>query len=242
MDRTKNEHKAFYLKDLYYNLIKDEQTDLDHMINYKIIEKENGISKIERETQINRNLIYSDKYLKAIYSLQESMDCKREIVSASREILEHRNGTKFEDLYYIDTLHNNSVMKQINYDIEFTVKPTEKMEKALIDNDGIIALHNHPKSSLPSINDFHICDEKNYKYGLILCHNGTIYRYKTIGELNYTNISCSISIFDKEEYDSLINLQTREDVSNAHKEHITELTKNLMDAGVLFEEVLWNEK
>lgn len=43
----------------------------------KIKEKEDSFSKIEKETQINRNLIYSDKFVRAIQGLEENKNYTR---------------------------------------------------------------------------------------------------------------------------------------------------------------------
>lgn len=48
----------------------------------------------------------------------------------------------------------------------------------------IIAVHNHPNSSLPSIDDIYSAWKKKYKYGVIACHNGNIFKYKVLGEYN----------------------------------------------------------
>lgn len=49
-------------------------------------------------------------------------------------------------------------------------------------------------------------------------------------------------IYEKEEYISLTNLQSYEDIKNAHAKHIRELRENLLQAGVDFSEVLAYER
>ena len=61
-------------------------------------EREESLSKLEKETQINRNLIYSNQYERAIQSLGESKECTRLILSSAKKILEHHNGDRYEDL------------------------------------------------------------------------------------------------------------------------------------------------
>lgn len=41
----------------------------------------------------------------------------------------------------------------------------------------IIAVHNHPGSSVPSLADLLVCGKRKYKYGIVVCHNGKIYKY-----------------------------------------------------------------
>ena len=53
------------------------------------------------------------------------------------------------------------------------------MKKMLRDADKntIIAIHNHPGSSPPSYSDIMACKDRKYKYGLVVCHDGMIYKY-----------------------------------------------------------------
>ena len=207
-----------------------------------VLEQEKSLSKKEKETQINRNLIYSDKFIRAIQSLGESRACTRAIIDASRNILEHHNGDKYEDLYFIDSVTNICKYQRGYYKEIQKVEPTKEMHKMLKNNANIIGIHNHPNSTIPSLDDFHVCKDRNYKYGLVLCHNGSIYQYKVIGELIDIIIECSRQIFEKEEYISLTNLQTHEDIKSAHIEHLQELQANLRKAGIEFTEVLCYER
>lgn len=220
--------------------IDEDDTRDDELQNN--LENEQSISRIERETQINRNLIYSDKFIVAIQSLGENKECTRTMTEQLRKILEHRNGTLFEDLYFFDS-NNNEYKSQTNYKGDTQkVEPTSKMWKMLENNPYIIAVHNHPKSSLPSLDDFHACQDRNYKYGLVVCHNGTIYQYKIIGKILDPNIMGAYSIYEKEEYESLRNAQSHEEIRFAHIEHLQDLIHHLYQAGVVFKEVLWNER
>ena len=175
-------------------------------------------------------------------SLNENKECTRKIIECARKMLEHHSGNRYEDLYFIDSIENKYKC-QTNYISEtHKVEPTKEMWKMLKENPNIIGIHNHPESSLPSLNDFHVCEERNYKYGMVVCHNGAVYQYKNSGKLNDANIECARNIFEKEEYISLTNLQTYEDIKIAHKEHIQELVENLREAGIEFREVIYNER
>ena len=36
----------------------------------------------------------------------------------------------------------------------------------------IIAIHNHPGSSVPSLSDIIVAQERKYGYGIVACHDG----------------------------------------------------------------------
>ena len=100
-------------------------------------------------------------------------------------MLYHRSGTHYEDLAYVDTANNRSLInKDYDYYDEKTqtsmCKPSaemEKMREALPDYT-VIGLHNHPAGTVPSTNDFIKCRDRKYKYGLVFPHSsGILYQF-----------------------------------------------------------------
>ena len=69
--------------------------------------------------------------------------------------------------------------------------------KKLLENANlysVIAIHNHPGSSAPSLPDIMACIDRKYKYGLIVCHDGKIYKY-SVDEEKF-NIPLAFSALD----------------------------------------------
>ena len=48
----------------------------------------------------------------------------------------------------------------------------------------IIGIHNHPHSSVPSADDLGAAYDRKYKFGLVACHNGTLYKYTVNKEID----------------------------------------------------------
>ena len=101
-------------------------------------------------------------------------------------MLQHRSGTKFEDMTYINTVTGEQLTRS-DYDVENQVMPSKRMKEMVQKSEPytVIALHNHPGSSVPSMADIHSAYVQKYKYGLIVCHNGVLMRYCVTGESNY---------------------------------------------------------
>lgn len=59
---------------------------------------------------------------------------------------------------------------------------TKEFEAALAEsrNNGIpiIGLHNHPQGTPPSPDDFRKAFENGYEFGIVIGHNGQLYRYE----------------------------------------------------------------
>ncbi|MBQ3321902.1 MAG: hypothetical protein IJH05_03545 [Firmicutes bacterium] len=143
----------------------------------KAFEMENGHKGIDGDTEWSKSRIMSDEYSRRLSKLGEPKKVFDRIVEESRAIIAHRNGTRFEDLVYVNS-SNGKTLKQINLGKADTVSPTRRMKKMCSENPyKIIAIHNHPLSVAPSYEDLMSAYDRKYKYGLVVCHNGDIYQY-----------------------------------------------------------------
>ena len=109
-------------------------------------------------------------------------------------MLLHRTGSPYEDMYWIDfetgevlykVLDAHVLLKDSN--IKSGIPYTKGIQTFLKNNKKhLITLHNHPNSLPPSYNDF-ICNyDYDYDLGIIACHNGKVYLYRTIASFTQT--------------------------------------------------------
>ena len=173
----------------------------------KVVEKEHGHKGINRNTQIDRRIVYSNDYDKKFAKLNENNEITRVTKKECRKALEHRSGTYYEDLIFINP-NTGEVISRVDYNKEKEVKASKKMLNMLHNSlpDTIIAIHNHPESTLPSFSDLMLAYNRRYKYGLIACHNGDIYKYSVSRELNQFDKVTYENRFDKfynKEYSSI---------------------------------------
>lgn len=134
---------------------------------------------------IDRKYIASAEYTSKFDGLGETKVVTRRIRAQARKMLRHRSGTWYEDLAFVDT-KSNTVMARTDFNAKKRVKPSRKMLKMLKEADDytVIGIHNHPESGVPSYSDFSVAYKRKYKYGIVACHNGTIYKYSIVGQLN----------------------------------------------------------
>lgn len=170
---------------------------------------------------MNRSAVESAEYVRKIDKLPEGKGVKRLIRTEMIQAIKHRNGTEFEDLIFIDSV-NNTMRKSIDYEVPRTAKPTKKMMQMLSETDDytIIAIHNHPSSSVPSFDDIAVAAIRKYKYGLIACHDGEIFKYQITGEINEPMYAYAVAKLDKSGY-----------TENSLKE----FCKNIIEAGIEME-------
>ena len=81
----------------------------------------------------------------------------------------------------------------------------------------IIGIHNHPRNSAPSVPDIMVAAERKYKYGIVACHDGTLYKYSVAGTVDTVNIPMTQSLLDIYESGEYIEMEG-ERLSQMHKD------------------------
>ena len=115
--------------------------------------------------------------------LGENEKMTRSIFQQAKAMLNHRSGSNFEDLCFIDS-KTGKFLTRTDYNVEKQCVPSNAMKKMVekAEEHTIISIHNHPNSTVPSLDDINTAWKKKYKYGIVVCHNGNLYRYKINGK------------------------------------------------------------
>ena len=161
------------------------------------LEKEKQRKRRNKETLIDHHYITSGKYSNKIRILSNSNDLNRTICKSAREMLEHRSGTEFEDMYWIDLDTCQVVAKETNQKEKGKVIYSKSTKKLITRQNNLLAMHNHPHSTLPSIADFNSAYENKYKICLIICHNGKIYSYNCYEKISKWYYNVKLMEFSK---------------------------------------------
>lgn len=195
-------------------LVKDDKSlDKSSEKWYNISEKEESNKGLDKDLRINKKHIMSSEYDKKFTKIDNDIDMQRTLKKNAREILLHRDGTKFEDLVYIDSKTNKSLASK-DYNEEQRSKATKAMNKLLknAEEHVIIAIHNHPESAPPSYNDIYGAFKRKYKYGLAVCHNGDIWFYSVNDDLNIIGYRSAYYKLEKSKFNDV-----EEFIKNSHK-------------------------
>lgn len=116
-------------------------------------------------------------------------------------MLEHRNGTLYEDMYWIDLDTTKVVASEISSDIEEQILYSKNTITTVQTHNNLLTIHSHPNSYPPSINDLNSNYQNGYIIGIIICHNGKIYMYSVHEEINENYYNMTIAEYLKEGYD-----------------------------------------
>lgn len=174
-----------------------------------------------KDTVMNRTVVESADYRRRIDALAEENTVRKNVWQEMITAIRHRSGTKFEDLIFIDS-KTGKVRRSINFEKESTAVPTRSMRKMLKNTDSytIIAIHNHPGSTVPSWSDIAVANNRKYKYGLVACHDGRIFKYKITGNISEPFYISAVAKLDKAGY---------------NRDSLREFYESVRDAGIEME-------
>ena len=182
-------------------------------------EKEESKPKyLYKDTVVKKSLLKSSAYRKKFNQISDSTKINRIAWNISKDILKHRSGTRFEDLAFINIVNGQYAVNK-DYEVENKAKMNKPMKQLLEESESgtIIAIHNHPGSSVPSIPDIRACIQRGYKKGIIACHDGKVYVYSV----------------DSERYNEPIAMSTLDRLEK--KGYTEEVARRLKDAGMSLE-------
>ena len=178
----------------------DRQNRLRSGLSENLGEQEES-QDINANTLVDKQYIYSKEYSEKFQQFGEEKSVTKKIRATSIEMLKHRSGTVYEDLTYVYTTGGSPRM-QMDYEDEDHVEPTKKMEekRKSVPSHTVIGIHNHPKNPEPSLADLRACRDRKYKYGVVVCHNGRIYKYSVSDDFNEPMAAGGLAFFRDLDY------------------------------------------
>ena len=131
----------------------------------------------------NLDYVRSDEFVDKLKNHPKTSNLSESIARVSRQILQHRNGTQYEDYYLLDAETGRVValsnkarkIKGVVYNDQVRKAFKESSEQSLV------SIHNHPSGYPPSLSDFASLQQRSknntVKYGLTIGHDGSVYWY-----------------------------------------------------------------
>ncbi len=160
-----------------------------------------------KNTTINNTYINSGTYRRKFDNISSDESLNRLLFHLAKKILNHRSGTLFEDMYWIDLESMEIIAEETNADIEEEIVYSWKTKNVVANHDNLLTIHSHPNSFPPSISDFNSNFRNNYSIGIIVCHDGKIYMYSADEEISVDYYNLTVAEYLKQgynEYDAQI--------------------------------------
>lgn len=132
-----------------------------------------------KDTIINHTYIESGEYRNKFDRISDDKDLNRLVYQTAKNMLKHRSGTLFEDMYWIDIESKMIVASETNQKAECRVQYSGATVKAIKKHKNLLVLHTHPYSMPPSIRDFNSNINNGYQISLVCCHDGRVFMYQS---------------------------------------------------------------
>lgn len=173
-------------------------------LNISIEEDEAQRIGRNKETLIDSAYISSGEYRRKFDLITTSSELNRLLYQKVKEMLEHRSGTEFEDMYWFDMDNCEVLCSKLDESNTQEIRHTKAIEKKLRTCVNVLAVHTHPHSMPPSVGDLISYYNSGYKMGIVICHDGTIYRYVVVEEISEKIVQLYINQFYNEIHDDKI--------------------------------------
>ena len=128
-------------------------------------------------TIIDKKYIESNEYRRKYDEISDNKKLNRLLYDLARKMLLHRNGTNYEDMYWIDPVECKVVAKELDSLVEKKIIYSERTQRIVRKNKLLITIHSHPDSFPPSVEDLNSNYENNYSLGVVCGHNGNVFIY-----------------------------------------------------------------
>ena len=172
-----------------------------------------------KDTAINHTYINNGSYRRKFDFISDSPELNRLIFQLSKKMLEHRSGTKFEDMYWIDAAHRTVIAEETESCSEEQIIYSNNIRSKISKYDNLITLHSHPNSYPPSINDLNSNFINHYGLGIVICHDGKIFKYASNQEIREDYYKMVVEKYLKKGYneyeaqvEALMELVTKFDI------------------------------
>ena len=167
-----------------------------------------------RQFGANLDYVRSDEFVDKLKNHPKTSHISEPIARVSRQMLQHRNGTPYEDYYLIDAETGRVVALSNKARKRKGVVYNDQVRNAFKENpeQSLVSMHNHPSGYPPSLSDFASLQQRSknntVKYGLTIGHDGSVYWYtrpnKRIPKIALSKYSHQIEKFKKMGYNEVV--------------------------------------
>lgn len=169
---------------------------------------------------VDLHYIHSNEFRSKFNKITNNSKINDTLRNYAEAMLTHRKGTDGEDLYIIHSETGELLLRDTKGKNELGVEIDFNTLKNLRDKyyGKMIGIHNHPTNLLPTGSDYGASTYRGYQFGIVVTHNGKVYKYKSSEQLFLPQL------FDMR-IDKYSNLPYNMSVEDAHIKVLNEFAK-----------------
>lgn len=130
-----------------------------------------------KSTVISHGFINSGEYRRKFDNISKDKELNKLLYTLAKKMLNHRSGSLYEDMYWIDIDKREIVCEVVDSTVESKIEYTSRIRKIVEKKKGLLTIHSHPNSFPPSLDDFNSACTNGYGVGIVCGHNGSIFVY-----------------------------------------------------------------
>lgn len=153
-----------------------------------------------KDTQINLSYLEGGEFRRKFDLITDDRELNRLLYGLAKDMLKHRSGTLFEDMYWIDLEALAVVAKETSSTIPERIVYSDNTRKKILKYSGLITIHSHPMGMPPSIEDLNSNFFNNYGLGLVIGHNGKLFLYNSEEFISEKYYNMKVDSFISEGY------------------------------------------
>lgn len=182
-----------------------------------------------KQTVVNKSYINGGEYRKKFDTVTDNKSVNRVLYSKAKGMLQHRSGTKFEDIYWVNGDTGRIVTSVLDENKDEGIQHRGSVDSKIRGYKNVIVMHTHPGSMPPSIQDFNTYESCKYAAGIVLCHNGKFFSYSSNEHITESLYNAYIAKYLKFGY-------------NDYESQVRTLKKLAINHDIMFKEVISDEK
>lgn len=175
---------------------------------------------------VDLEYINSQEYKNKFSSISNNHYLNRAIYERSKAALTHQNGKYTEDLSVID--EKGKLIGNTSSKIDNETKYTKSLNKKIFSypESSLIAIHNHGSNFAPTGSDLASAGYHKYKFGIVCCHNGKVFKYSVE----------NAKVFTRELFDNTVDKYTKRGYTK-EKAIVRTLDDFVKDYGIEWSEI-----
>ena len=155
----------------------------------------------DKDTVINHTYINGGEYRNKFDQISNNKTLNRKVYQIAKKMLNHRSGTEYEDMYWLDIDSMKIIAFEINQRVKRRIQYSKSTEKAISTYENILVIHTHPNSMPPSSADFNSALKNKYQICVVCCHDGKIFLYQSRRYIVELAFKLTVAKYKKMGYD-----------------------------------------
>lgn len=168
-----------------------------------VVSEQSPRPKKKANYAVDWETVQSESYVKKFDGLSGNERANQAVCTRARWALNNRDGVKTEELYAVNMRTGTEIARITDQHYPQGVKRTAQFDRALKNaveaGEEIILVHNHPAGSPPSIGDLNALLSTPKAHGIVVGHDGSVYRYSSPKE-KIPQFEFDVAIFKYKSY------------------------------------------